>query len=358
VIAPVLPVGLRVDVVTISATPYVIRHARPWLILAASLVAGCGEPEQLPAAHPMDATLRMDQLQALGTHNSYHLEPEGNALIDWGFSHLPLPQQLGEQGVRKLELDVYYDSERGGFHVMHIGLVDDRTTCATLQLCLEQLRAWSDDHRGHHPIFVMIEPKTAFSETSAERILSDLDRIVAEVMKGGRIITPAEVRGDAATLRQAIVGKGWPTLDVGRGRFVFWMDNWGEWASLYSHRHTTLDHRQLFVVSALDQPVAAITNINDPISSAAAIREAVAQGFIVRTRADGVELAHAGDDSKLKAALASGAQLISSDLPAPVSGVPYHASIPGGTPSRCNPISAPSDCVATAIEDPARLKGR
>ena len=331
---------------------------RFYVVMFGFLAVACAEEEQLPAAHPMDATLRIDQLQALGTHNSYHLAPFDNGLIDWQFSHVPLAEQLADQGVRKIELDLYYDSERNGFHVMHIGLVDDRTTCATLVKCLEALRGWSDEHRGHHPIFVMLEPKMGYSEASAERILGDLDRIVAEAMRDGRIITPAEVRGDAPTLREAILTRGWPKLAQGRGRFVFWMDNWSDWASFYSRGLTTLDHRQLFVVSNLDAPVAAITNMNDPIASGVEIREAVAQGFIVRTRSDGAELAQAGDDSKLKAALASGAQLISSDFPAPVAGVPYHASIPGGTPSRCNPISAPPDCVAQAIEDPKRLKGR
>ena len=49
--------------------------------------------------YPMDDTLRMNHLQGLGTHNSYHLQPDVD-ILPWRYSHLPLDEQLGEQGVR------------------------------------------------------------------------------------------------------------------------------------------------------------------------------------------------------------------------------------------------------------------
>ena len=51
-------------------------------------------------------------------------------------------------------------------------------------------------------------------------------------------------------------------------------------------------------------------------------------------------------------ALASGAQLVSTDYPAPVKGVNYVVEIPGGTPARCNPVTAPKECMSEWIEDP------
>ena len=88
------------------------------------------------------------------------------------------------------------------------------------------------------------------------------------------------------------------------------------------------------------------------------IRAAVEQGLIVRTRGDDALIGLAGDDTQLKAALASGAHLISTDFSsAPAGGVDYHASIPGGTPSRCNPLTAPVECTSESIEDPRRLAG-
>src|SRR5688572_25643522 len=50
-----------------------------------------------------DDRLRLHQLQALGTHNSYHLSP-GTLVKEWDYTHLPLDQQLAQQGVRKFEL--------------------------------------------------------------------------------------------------------------------------------------------------------------------------------------------------------------------------------------------------------------
>ena len=47
----------------------------------------------------------------------------------------------------------------------------------------------------------------------------------------------------------------------------------------------------------------------------------------------------------LLAALASGAQWVSTDYPVPnpAFGTGYQVMIPGGMPARCNPISAPAD---------------
>ena len=51
-------------------------------------------------------------------------------------------------------------------------------------------------------------------------------------------------------------------------------------------------------------------------------------------------------------ALEIGAQLISTDFPAKVEEYDYWVEIPDGTPSRCNPLSAPNYCTPEAIENP------
>ena len=117
--------------------------------------------------YPQDDTLRLNHVQAIGTHNSDHLlsplYPNGPpAMFD--YEHAPLDVQLDEQGVRKFELDVYWDLDFGIFRVHHENRFDSETSCETLQLCLEILRDWSLAHRGHHPILIMIEPKGIHSE--------------------------------------------------------------------------------------------------------------------------------------------------------------------------------------------------
>jgi hypothetical protein len=37
-------------------------------------------------------------------------------------------------------------------------------------------------------------------------------------------------------------------------------------------------------------------------------------------------------------------------------GEPYVVEIPGGTPARCNPITAPAECASEDIEDPKLMK--
>ena len=56
------------------------------------------------------------------------------------------------------------------------------------------------------------------------------------------------------------------------------------------------------------------------------------------------------------AALAGGAQFVSTDyeVPDPRLG-PYVVKIPGGTPARCNPVTAPPNCTSDDIENPAAL---
>ena len=75
----------------------------------------------------------------------------------------------------------------------------------------------------------------------------------------------------------------------------------------------------------------------------------------MRTRADAdnVEV-ETGSDDRLRAALASGAQWISTDYPGPDGardeGSDYVAELPGFLAARCNPVTAPKDCDDAAVE--------
>jgi hypothetical protein len=77
----------------------------------------------------------------------------------------------------------------------------------------------------------------------------------------------------------------------------------------------------------------------------------------VRTRADADTVqARAGDTSLFDAALASGANFISTDFPSPHPETGYVVEMPGGEPARCNPVSAPPSCEALALENPALVE--
>jgi hypothetical protein len=325
--------------------------ARLALLLALAVASGC---EAAPSwEYPLDDLLRIDQLRAVGTHNSYHLAPDSDAVEEWNYSHAPLQTQLSAQGVRQFELDVWFDEEARVFEVVHVPLLDDGTTCALLVDCLEELRAWSDAHPAHHPLFVLIEPKDGFDEAVAEARLTELEAEVRATWPPERIVTPADVQGDHSTLREALESDGWPTLGEGRSKLVLQLHDSGELADFYSEGGTRLDHRLMFTGVAPEHPLAAFVAINDPIADADRIADAVDAGIIVRTRADSSRADfEGGDTARRDAALASGAHLLSTDHPIPDAETGYSVTIPGGAPSGCNPRSAPGDCSSTDIEDP------
>jgi hypothetical protein len=111
----------------------------------------------------------------------------------------------------------------------------------------------------------------------------------------------------------------------------------------------------LFTASRPGEPSAAFVKENDPKGlKGQRIQQLVRDGYVVRTRADAdTEQARTGDTTMRDAALASGAQWVSTDYPTITDnrfGTPYFAAIPGGTVARCNPVNAPAGCVSSLLE--------
>ncbi|MBK6534836.1 MAG: hypothetical protein IPF99_36450 [Deltaproteobacteria bacterium] len=133
-----------------------------------------------PARGPMDDALRMNHLQAKGTHNSYHLRP---AIVgpDWDYSQAPLDEQLQSQGVRALELDIRWDARCGRFRVFHLPILDPRSTCDLFTDCLGVVRRWSDAHPSHHPLFLQIEPKDAWDAPTTEQRMTAMETEILSV---------------------------------------------------------------------------------------------------------------------------------------------------------------------------------
>lgn len=310
--------------------------------------ASTASPEQGPEAPTTDSLLRLNQIQLFGTHNSYHVEgPAALAVADWRYTHAPIAEQLDVQGVRKLELDLHFND--GEIEVKHVPVLDEGTHCELLGDCLAEVRAWSDAHPGHHTLFVQIEPKDDLTPVDDYEAFYDaIEATIVEHWPLERIVTPDRVQGDAPTLREAVIsGEGWPKLGESRGHILFFVNNSGAFRDGYSANNTDLSGRLMFVEAEADEPVAAVQVFNSP--DVETIRRAVEQGFIVRTRADGVPLP---DDAEQRAERArqSGAQIISTDFPA-LEEDGYVFELTGGNPSRCNPVNAPPECEASWVED-------
>lgn len=327
-----------------------------------------GEEKEAPA-YPLDDRLRLDEIQVLTTHNSYHLRPPvrlpGVLGDEVDYEHPPLDEQLDEQGVRGFELDVADSGDE--FPVVHTPVVDARTNCTPFGECLRVIKEWSDAHPGHVPIFVLVEPKDGLLERSADPSLraydadtiTRLDEEIRSILTPEDLLTPDDVRGDAATLREAVVNEGWPTLDEARGKIVLVLNNGSDKRDLYLVGRPSLEGAPMFVTADVDAPSAAVIKVDDPDEER--IQGLVRDHFIVRTRtdADTVE-ARVNDTARRDLAFRTGAQIVSTDFPVadPAINPDYVVQLPGGMPARCNPVQAPEGCRAIDVENPKYLTKR
>lgn len=321
------------------------------------------------------ADFRLNQIQIIGTHNSYHVAPTAaqmnflrmfskEAVTAWDYSRKPLGEQL-DSGLRHFELDVYADPDGGlfsdlsdsadspmkkpGMKVMHVPKIDARSVHPTFKDALGAVKKWSDINPNHLPVMILVELKDRVDNPLAPKPIK-FDRLQMEaleeeiltVLKLERVITPDFVRGGEVSLRDAVIQKGWPVLEECRGKIMFCLDNEGRHREEYLKGNPTLEKRLLFVSVGPDHPAAAWMKRNDPIGSFEEIQKLVKAGFMVRTRADvNTVEARTNDRTRSTKALASGAQFISSDFPDKVPRISeYEVRLPGRSVARANPVSA------------------
>src|SRR5271168_194010 len=354
-------------------------------------------------AQATDSALNLNQIQVIGTHNSYHAgiapnegkiwqEKYADAYKGLDYQHQPLPQQF-DSGVRQIELDIYADTKGGlyahpsgpstvaaaklppdpdfdpngvmnkpGFKVMHVQDVDYRSTCQPFIACLEQVRQWSHAHPGHVPIFILVEtkqgkPRGELHLTEPEPFTSStfdaLDAEIRSVFPPDEMITPDDVRGHYDTLNDAVLAGNWPSLASARSKVVFLMDQ-RPVGPVYLAGHPSLRGRVLFTNSEPGQPDAAFIERND--GPTADITSLVRKGYLIRARTDSdTKEARTNDTTVRDAMIASGAQLLSTDYPinepARWPGN-FVVTLPGKAVARCNPINAIVGCNAMLVSGP------
>ncbi|WBQ04660.1 phosphatidylinositol-specific phospholipase C1-like protein [Kribbella sp. CA-293567] len=366
--------------------------------LASVAVAGGGlaGSAALPgdaAAKTSGGAVRMNQLQQIGSHNSYHRELSPNeqkaqqqlnpGSVDLWYSHASIPQQLTDQNVRTLELDLFPDPAGGlytyplirkltgqgpltdpalaqpGIKVMHVADFDYNTNCRTFVLCLRQVKAWSDQHPDAAPITINLELKQSDPQVVAAggvkappwdlANLNSVDAEIRSVFGEDDLLSPDDVRKPGLTLEQSVLTKGWPTLKQARGKVLFYFDNGGpgQVRDLYREGKPNLEGRAVFTRGPEGEADAAITQVNDPRgANQAEIRRLVKKGYLVRTRSDEpLSTIRANETSRVGVALASGAQYVTTDFP--VAGMAsrydsdFVADLPGPFAVRFNPVSGP-----------------
>jgi Phosphoinositide phospholipase C, Ca2+-dependent len=358
-------------------------------------------PPTPPSTNEPDRALTIDQMQVIGSHNSFHIRPQQAAFdaitavspelaesID--YTHRPLTEQLEMFGIRQFELDVFADPGGGlysyraanavigldpvapepelqlpGYKVLHTQDFDYETTCLTLVACLSEIEAWSSAHPNHLPVMIMLEVKTqSVPEAAAAdgleltidlpwtvplpmtpELFDALDAEIASVFDPEQLITPDDVRGTEATLEAAVLGRGWPTIDDSRGKVLFTLNNTGDLRAMYTAGHPSLEGRPMFTSATPGDPDAAFVRFDDPNSPG--LDDAVRAGYLIRTRTDSPTAdARANDTTERDLAFASGAQFLSTDYyePSQYFDSPYVVRLPNGAIARCNPVTSPPTC--------------
>ncbi|WP_308416660.1 phosphatidylinositol-specific phospholipase C1-like protein [Streptomyces sp. AJS327] len=372
-------------------------------LAAVAALSSATPPERRGSPGDPAGALRLNQIQAMATHNSYHrevsfdeqrlmgkLDPNFRTLL---YSHAGLPTQYERQRIRGIELDVFPDPEGGlyakplirreaglpplrdpawrkpGFKVLHWADFDYNTSCVTLRSCLRQVRTWSERRPGHVTAPVLLELKRTDPRLEARggaksppwdtATLDALDREIRAVFPEEALLTPDDVRRKGGTLEESVLRHGWPRVAATRGQVMFLMDN-DDPVIQDAYRaggRESLQGRVLFTDSEPGRADAAFMKVNDPTGgNKAVIQDLVSRGYFVRTRSDvPLDQASSGDTAMLRNALDSGAQMVSTDFPVPGlaarHGSDYVAELPGGGVVRCNTVTLPApDCPDRRLE--------
>lgn len=298
--------------------------------------------------YPLDQTLRVNHIQAKGTHNSYHLRSPEPADPSHDYDQPSLTDQLELYGIRQVELDVHYIADEG-YTVFHIPTIDELSSCRLFADCLAELKAWSDANAGHHILFVWVEIKDMLDADKIDN-WDDFDAAIRKVWPEDRLLTPDDVQRDYPTLREALAAEGWPSLGDTRDHIMFMLNN-GERAEEYAHDGQSLAGRVMFVNAGMDHDLTAIWKHGDDAEQQAALD----RQYLLGDNAAGAGSTETEATTEVEAAWARGVNFLAVDYPAPVSGWSFEFILPEGSPSRCNPKTAPADCRSTDIEDLARL---
>ncbi|MCB9527201.1 MAG: hypothetical protein H6701_02220 [Myxococcales bacterium] len=207
--------------------------------------------------------------------------------------------------------------------------------------CLETIAVWSRSHRQHHPLVITIQPN---GRDNLYQYLDVLQDEIAAIFQRWQIITPGEVTAGYPDLRTALAERGWPAIELSRGRTMFVLNDRGRTRDAYlAGRFLDPDEpRLLFTVAdSPEVPYAGIFSFPDvTAANQAQIRALVEQGYLVR--------AITNTEDAVQRAIDNGVHFLSTRYPDDL--LPPDRL--GGFPSGCNPITTDETCDPSMIELP------
>src|SRR5262249_349326 len=132
--------------------------------------------------------------------------------------------------------DTAHEMERPGFKVLHIQDIDFRSNNLTFAGTLRELRAWSEKHPDHYPIYITMNAKDDDFKLSPENrpekftsaVFDRLDKEILDNLGRSHLIVPDDIRGAYPSLESAVLAGHWPTMRAARGKFIFILDEHGD----------------------------------------------------------------------------------------------------------------------------------
>lgn len=297
--------------------------------------------------------VKFNEVAYIATHNSYQLESVPSyqqiyrnletvtfGLVD-GNAPLYNSDTLTEQfnaGIRSIELDIetVVDGDDVSFVCSHSPLIDMTSSCYDFELALEEIRMWSDANPRHLPITVIVEPKQFFLLDDGMRFLNleyanKVDELLREVF-GDKLITPADMMGDHATLKEMREADDWLTLEDCAGKVVVLLHDTAV-TNQYIKQDESIKSQAMFPMlryNSRDKDHASFLIVNNPDDIAKYSQELIYEkNLVVRTRVDSYG---SYNDEDRRLTLESGAQILSTDYPprADMNGVEYYVDFGNG----------------------------
>lgn len=321
------------------------------------------------------AQLKMNDLQVMGTHNSYHVANHlSSAFVpSVDYTHCDINEQLTGQKIRGLEFDLWLkeDGTTDDFKVYHDPL-DPDTNCEHLSECLGHVKTFTGANADHHYVLIVLELKDTETWTIAR--IKAVEAAVESALGAANLIKPDDLMGSTyGSVKEAAEADNWPTLASTKGKYVVYIQGFGSQKETvidnYLGEYSNLTGASFFLRCGADDPAnlpnhcAFVSGVSvDTQANKDQVKALAEAGFIVRGRSDedarqsGSEY-DTNDRTRLDALVANGAHFIYTDFPAP-SSVPgdkadeFWAELETGTPAVCNTVVLDgASCTQSDIED-------